>query len=236
MTADALLDLQGLDVEVRQLTHRRATMEQRTALEEARAEQARQQGEIDVVAAARVEVATRQRKAEDEAQIVSDKADADEAKLYGGEVTGLKDLEALQHEIATLRERQGVFEEEALEAMMEAEELAERIAGLESDRAGIDGVIAGLETEIAAAEVEIDGQLAGLATRRAEVTDGIDADLLAQYEDRKPAFGAATVVRFNGSNCTGCPSSMPAMEVDRLKHLDGDGPADCQECGRIVLR
>jgi hypothetical protein len=29
---------------------------------------------------------------------------------------------------------------------------------------------------------------------------------------------------------------MPAMEVDRIKHLDGDVPADCQECGRIVLR
>jgi len=26
------------------------------------------------------------------------------------------------------------------------------------------------------------------------------------------------------------------MEVDRIKHLDGDAPADCQECGRIVLR
>lgn len=236
MTADALLDLQTLDVEVRQLTHKRATMEQRTALEDARAEQARQQGEIDVIAAARLEVATRQRKAEDEAQIVSDKADADEAKLYGGEVTGIKDLEALQHEIATLRERQGGFEEQALEAMEEAEQLADRIAALESDRAGIDEVISGLEAEIAAAEADIDAQLEGLGGRRSDLAADIEPDLLAQYEDRKPAFGMATVVRFNGSNCTGCPSSMPAMEVDRLKHLDGDGPADCQECGRIVLR
>ena len=48
--------------------------------------------------------------------------------------------------------------------------------------------------------------------------------------------GAATVVRFDGAGCSGCPSAMPAMEVDRLKHLDGTDPADCEECGRIVLR
>ncbi|NDH96061.1 MAG: hypothetical protein EBZ17_01125 [Actinobacteria bacterium] len=174
MTANALLDLQALDVETRQLNHRRAALEQRTKLDEALAEQARRQVEIDTVAAARLEVSSRQKKAEADAQLVSDKADADESKLYGGEVTGLKDLEALQHEIAMLRERQSGFEDLALEAMMEAED--------------------------------------------------------------EPAFGASTVVRFDGSNCTGCPSSMPAMEVDRIKHLDGDAPADCQECGRIVLR
>ena len=60
------------------------------------------------------------------------KADANESKLYGGEVTGLKDLEAPQHEIAMLRERQSPnFEDLALEAMMEAEELEGQVASLE---------------------------------------------------------------------------------------------------------
>ena len=26
------------------------------------------------------------------------------------------------------------------------------------------------------------------------------------------------------------------MPIDRIKHLDGTDPADCEECGRIVLR
>ena len=45
--------------------------------------------EIDTVAAARLEVSSRQ-KAEADAQLVSDKADANGSKLYGGEVTGLR--------------------------------------------------------------------------------------------------------------------------------------------------
>jgi len=236
MTADALLDLQALDVETRQLNHRRAALEQRAKLDDALAEQARRQGEIDTVAAARLEVSNRQKKAEAEAQMVSDKADVDESKLYGGEVTGLKDLEALQHEIAMLRERQGSFEDVALEAMMEAEELQERVAALERARTSIDEVITGLRGEIAEAEAEIDAQLADVAAKRVEVAAAVAPELVAEYERREPAFGASTVVRFDGSNCTGCPSSMPAMEVDRIKHLDGDVPVDCQECGRIVLR
>ena len=236
MTADALLDLQAFDVETRQLNHRREALEQRTKLDEALAEQARRQVEIDTIAAARLEVSSRQKKAEADAQLVSDKADADESKLYGGEVTGLKDLEALQHEIAMLRERQSGFEDLALEAMMEAEELQGQVASLEGARAAIDDVIAGLREEIAQAEEEIDVQLAAVAAKRTEVAATADPDLAAEYERREPAFGASTVVRFDGSNCTGCPSSMPAMEVDRIKHLDGDAPADCQECGRIVLR
>ena len=236
MTADALLDLQALDVETRQLNHRREALEQRTKLDEALSEQARRQVEIDTIAAARLEVSSRQKKAEADAQLVSDKADADESELYGGEVTGLKDLEALQHEIAMLRERQSSFEDLALEAMMEAEELQGQVASLEEARASVDDVIARLREEIAEAEAEIDTQVAAVAVKRAEVAAAVDPDLAAEYARREPAFGASTVVRFDGSNCTGCPSSMPAMEVDRIKHLDGDAPADCQECGRIVLR
>jgi len=234
--SDALLDLQRLDTTSEQLVHRRANLAQRQALSDAVSEQERQQREIDVVAAARAEVATRQRRLEVEAQSISDKADTDDARLYSGEVTAIKDLEALQHEIAGLRARQGEFEDQALEAMMEAEELANQVAELEAGRAPIDQVIAGLEAEIAEAEVEIDAELEQVGVERRELATAIDSALVAEYERRRPAFGAATVVRFDGSGCSGCPSAMPAVEVDRIKHLDGSDPADCEECGRVVLR
>lgn len=231
-----LLEIQRLDVAVDQLRHRRTHLLQRAALEAALADQQTQQAAIDEVAAARVEVATRQRKFEDEAQILSDKADTDESRLYGGEVSGLKDLEALQHEIATLRERQAEFEDQALEAMEEAETLASRIVELEAARAGTDQQIAELESEIAELESEIDTEIGGLTAERARAVEGADHALITEYERLRPAFGAATVVTFDGSTCVGCPSTMPAMEVDRLKHLDGTDPASCTECGRIVLR
>lgn len=233
---DDLLDIQRLDVAVDQLRHRRAHLDERAALDAALADQRAQQAQIDELAAARVEVATRQRRLEDEAQIVAAKADTDEARLYGGDITGLKDLEALQHEIASLRERQSGFEDQALEAMEEAEDLAGRIATLEAARAGADATVAALEAEIGRLEAEIDAEMSDLTAQREGFVGQVDAALLDEYERLRPAFGAATAVTFDGAKCVGCPSTMPAMEVDRLKHLDGNEPASCSECGRIVLR
>ena len=231
-----LLEIQRLDVAVDQLRHRRVHLEQRTELDAALDDQRTQQAAIDDVGLARVDVARRQRALEDEAQTVSDKADTDESRLYGGEVSGLKDLEALQHEIATLRERQSGLEDQALEAMEEAEELADRVTALEAARAGADAQVAALTAEIAELEAEIDAEISDLEAQRAAAVGGVDGALVAEYERLRPAFGAATAVTFDGSNCVGCPSAMPAMEVDRLKHLDGADPTSCSECGRIVLR
>ena len=231
-----LLEIQRLDVSVDQSRHRRVHLDERAALDQALADQQARQQVVDQVAAGRVEVATRQRRLEDEAQMAADRAEKGEGRLYGGEVTGLKDLEALQHEIAGLRERQAGLEDQVLEAMEEADELSRRITILESDRAGADERVAALTAEIARQEAEIDTEVDKLQDRRAELADGVDAALLAEYERLRPAFGAATAVTFEGGACVGCPSSMPAMEVDRLRHLDGDEPASCGECGRIVLR
>ncbi len=233
---NALLDIQRLDVAADQLRHRRSNLEQRAALEQALADQRVEQNRIDEVAASRVDVTSRQRRLEGEAQIISSKADADEAKLYGGEVTGLRDLEALQHEIATLRERQSGFEDQVLEAMEKSEELSTLLAELGAASESTGQRVSVLEAEIGVVEAEIETELEQLATDRALKVAEIDDALLAEYERLRPAFGAATVVLFDRSKCLGCPSIMPAMEVDRLKHLDGTDPASCNECGRIVLR
>ena len=83
-----------------------------------------------------------------------------------------------------LRERQGSFEDVALEAMMEAEELQERVAALERARTSIDEVITGLRREIAEAEAEIDAQLADVAAKRVEVAAAVAPELVAEYERR----------------------------------------------------
>ena len=235
MTDHALLEVQQLDVEADQLRHRRANLEQRAALADAEAEQARQQVEIDDIGVRRVEVLNRQKRLEDEAQIVATRADADDARLYGGEVSGMKDLQALQDEIAGLRRRQGDLEDQAIEAMEEAEQLAGRVGELEEARAGVDARVAELRAEIDAAETEIDGQLADLDARRGGIAGGIDAGLLGEYERLRAGLGAATVVRFEGGKCVGCPSTMPAVEADRMKHEPAGSVQHCDECGRIVI-
>ena len=236
MTADRLLDIQRLDVESDRLNYRRLNLTQRQELAVLQADQARQQADIDLVAAARVEVATRQRRCEAEAQIAFDRAATDESRLYGGEVQGVKNLQALQHEIVGLRDRQRRYEDQALEAMEEAELFAAQGAALEYARADVDQRVAKLEDAIAAIDAEINDAMERITAERSDAVSHLEGARLAEYEGLRPRFGAATVVRFDGSKCVGCPLAMPAMEIDRIKHLGEHDPTNCEECGRIVVR
>lgn len=233
---DAILDVQRLDTEADQLRHRRASLAQRSALEEAEAEQAEHQKVIDAIAAQRVEVGNRQRRFEDEAATIAAKADQDDSRLYSGEVQGLKDLQALQDEIAGLRARQGDLEEKAIEAMLEAEDLASQVDAREAGRSGVDERITVLTAELGAAEAEIDAELDRVARERGAAAAEVDPEVLVRYERLHPTFGSYTAVRFDESSGCGCPSSMPAVEFDRVKRCDPGSILDCEECGRIVVR
>lgn len=234
MTEHRLLDIQRLDTEGEQLRHRHATLPERQALVEAGAERTRLQQEIAAFGAARVEVATRQKRFEDEAQIFATKADDDEKRLYSGEV-GMKDLQPLQDEIKGLRARQEELEDRALEAMEEGESLAGDQSTAESALEAVEARITALEAELAASEAEVDGLLAEVTAARDAAAAAVSDDDLAEYERLRPGLGSATVVSFDGGNCVGCPSTMPAMELDRMKHADAGSVLSCSECGRIVI-
>ena len=230
-----LLEVQRLDVEAEQLAHKRTVLAEREQLEAAKVERQRLRAETDRVGLTQIEVATRQKRYEDEAQIVATKIETDEARLYSGEITGLRDLQALQEEIAGLQKRQSDLEDEALNAMEEAESLASQIADLSSGVELLDQRITVLEAEISSAEAEIDARLATVRSSRADLEASLDSSLIADYQRLRPVFGSATVVRFEGGKCVGCPSMMPAMEVDRMKYATGSDVLSCDECGRIVL-
>ncbi len=234
MSHHDLLEIQGLDVETDQLLHRRAALAQREQLRQATDERKRLTMEIDQISLTQLEVATRQKRYEDEAQIVATKIESDEARLYSGEVTGLRDLQALQEEIASLQNRQSDLEDEALNAMEEAEALASKAAALGAEVDLCDQRIGDLNAEVNSATAEIDARLEAVRSNRAELETGLDSPLVADYERLRSTFGSATVVRFESGKCVGCPSMMPAMEADRMKHSTAD-VLSCDECGRIVL-
>ena len=231
-----LLQVQEIDTETEQLQHRRATLPLRQDLDAARSEQRELQQQIDTVGLQRIEVLTRQKRLEDEAAIIQARADKDDNRLYSGEITAIRDLQALQDEIAGLRSRQGVLEERAIEALMEAEELSEKAEALEAQSADSDEKATVLEAELAAAEADIDEQLASLSATRTEVAAGAEALAVAKYERLRQTFGPSTAVPFDPSSGCGCPHQMPAIEVARIKRCAEGEVHDCAECGRLVLR
>ena len=99
-----------------------------------------------------------------------------------------------------------------------------------------DAAVAAARTVLDETEAGIVAGLAASAERRVAAVDGVPDEVLARYEKGRPAFGSSTVVRFSGSDCSGCPYSMPAVEADRVKSMEAGTLADCSECGRMVVR
>ncbi len=234
MSHHDLLEVQSLDIEAEQLNHKKASLSEREQLHREQAEHQKLCALRDEITQSQREAVLRQKRNEDQAQIIAEKIKINEQRLYGGEVKGLRDLQALQEEIKSLRDRQNDFEDEALVAMEEVERFATELNQSNQQNDQFIGRINELTTQVKEFEAEIDDRLGVIASERATLVSELDEGLTFDYDRLRELFGAATVVRFDAGKCVGCPSVMPAVEVDRLKHTTAD-VATCDECGRIVL-
>ncbi len=90
--------------------------------------------------------------------------------------------------------------------------------------------------ELQASEEVVDSEINEAKERRSAAAGEVAPDVLARYDRIAGGLGASTVVHFVGSDCTGCPYSMPAVEADRVRALPEGTLAECNECGRLVAR
>jgi predicted nucleic acid-binding Zn-ribbon protein len=233
---EALLALQQLDTTADQLRHRREHLPERAELVARHQELAALERSSVDVQAQRDQLAIAEKELEDAIAAVRAKAAADDKALYGGTVSAIKDLRALQDEIESLGRRQLELEDRELEIMEQAEPMDAELARIAQARADADAAAIGLVARIAELEVEIDGELEAVAAQRGEAAAPVAPELLSEYESlRKPLRGIA-VARLIGTRCDGCHLTLSAVDVDRIRHEPPDALVHCSECGRILVR
>ncbi len=234
---EQLLAVQDHDTRITQLRTRRRTLPERTeAAEVAEADRTKEQ-RLGVVDAERHRIDREQARIDDEvASLRAKSAQADKA-LYSGTVTGPRELQALQDEIASLARRIGVLEDEELEMMVAREPFDEEAATLIEERSTLATRAADVASRITVAEAEIDAELESEATARDQAAASVPEDLLSEYEELRTdldGVGAARLER--GTTCGGCHMKLSAVEVSRIKGLPPDARIHCEDCGRILVR
>ena len=230
---DRLLELQDLDTRIARLETRRADLESGSDLAAARRAQEEAESVLGELRLALDEVDRGSRRLDQEIESFSAKAAAEEKRMYDGSIVNQKELEALQHEIANLKERRSRAEDDLLEQMERREELdtrataaAEQVetAREHADRVGDD---ASRELE------QIAGQLTDLTAQRTALEPEFDEELLELYDDlrrQKHGVGAAALV---DGVCQACHEALSAMEIERLKR--SDDVRRCEYCRRILI-
>ncbi len=229
---DRLLILQDIDVSIGRLRSRQAALE---SGEEAIAARARMDqieravGELKLAAGG---IDREAQRLENDADMIGRKADAEERRLFDGSVANPKELESIQHEVASLRDRRRRVDDELLERMVEKEDLEGKIAAGEvqlreaRDRLAEVRGAAGNELE------DIERALRERTSEREALVPEFDDELLTMYEDLKRSkrgVGAAALI---DGVCQGCHQKLSAAEMARLKSVD---LKRCEYCNRILV-
>lgn len=233
---EQLLVVQGHDTKATQLRTRRAGLPERAESEQVAVAHKAVVDELAALDVERHRLEREQARIDDEVASLRDKAAQADKALYGGAVTGARELQALQDEIASLGRRIGDLEDAELEVMVERDPLDEQATTLAGQRDALAGQAEELLRRITVAEAEIDAELEAEATARAAAAEAVPDDLLAEYEELRAKRAGIGVARLEHGTCQGCHMKLSAVELDRIKALPPDARIHCEDCGRLLVR
>jgi predicted nucleic acid-binding Zn-ribbon protein len=230
---ERLLDLQELDLAIARLETRRRQLDEENDALEARDRAERAEEQLGEQRLALDSVVREQSRLEAEADSLEQKIEAEQRRLYDGTVANPKELEAIQHEVANLRQRKSRVEDDALAQMERREDMERRIPALEAELAEVRDRLAEVEVS---SEREMEEVLRGLDERRSErqaLASELDEELVELYDGLRAAKKGVGVARLVDGVCQGCHQKLSAMELDRIKR--STGLRRCEYCRRILV-
>jgi hypothetical protein len=230
-----LLDLQAADTALAQLAHRRRTLPELAALAEREQRAADLANDLIDAETRASDVADEQNRLEKEVDTVRARAARDEQRLQAGGLPA-KELEGLQHEVATLARRQSTLEDNVLEVMEQREEVDAALAELVAQRTVLQGEQAELEAARDKAFVEIEASVGERTAERTTVAGQIPADLLSLYERAREHGGGVGAAMLRHRRCEGCRIELAGSELSAVRTAAPDEVVRCDNCRRILVR
>jgi predicted nucleic acid-binding Zn-ribbon protein len=231
-----LLDLQKLDSTADQLRHQRANLPE--------------DSEIATLTVRRTDVLGRSRDQQivvDDLTAAQEKADADveqvkarrkrdQDRMDQGLITNPKDLERMQHELASLERRIATLEDEELEVMEDLEAAQTELTAMKDDLAETDERLAKVTEARDQRYADIDAELARLASERGPLVAAIPADLLALYDRLRANKGGVGAAELRARQCGGCMLTLDNADLADIRGKADDEVVRCEQCQRILVR
>jgi predicted nucleic acid-binding Zn-ribbon protein len=230
-----LLDVQGHDTRLAQISHRSRTLPEHAEVDRSQVDLSRIADQLVLARVEAGDIARELAKAEADVEQVRQRAARDRSRMDSGQGTP-KDLQALQHELVTLAQRQSVLEDAELEVMERQEATDARVRQIEAEQQRVrDGL-----AEVTARR---DRQLAELAAEATEVgrareqsAAGVPAELIALYERIRSHAGGVGAARLYQRRCEGCRLELNNTDLGNLRTAAENSVIRCEECGRILIR
>jgi predicted nucleic acid-binding Zn-ribbon protein len=231
-----LLDIQELDTRADVLDQRWRAHPGVEALRELTARSHEAEADLEPAEQGVADGRARVRDAEREAEQIRAHQARDQKRLDAGTVSSPRELQSLQHEIATLQQKLDDVETRELEAM---EELDGAELGLAQVRASLATIASSREEhehELTSARVAIDADREAVAAERASIVAELPDGLVERYERSRANHGGVGVGALRHGRCEGCRLALTPADRARLSAAPEDELVQCEECGRLLVR
>nr|WP_228522494.1 C4-type zinc ribbon domain-containing protein [Nocardioides islandensis] len=177
-----------------------------------------------------------QTKVDADVEQVRTRRDRDRSRMDQGLVSNPKDLERMQHEMASLERRIVTLEDEELEVMARLEDAQRTLEELTAQLADAEQRNRRLEEARDAKYAEIDAELATLTGQRVPVAAEVPDDLMALYDRLRAAKNGVGAAALRARQCGGCMLTLDNAEVGKIRAAAEDEVLRCEECQRILVR
>jgi predicted nucleic acid-binding Zn-ribbon protein len=171
--------------------------------------------------------------AELESQALAERIAAGNRKLMDGSVRIPKELDALEHSVASLRRQRESVEEAAMQALLETE----RLSALQKDQARqIEEAVkkwSVRHAELEAEENKLKRYALQLKAQRAKIVESLPAADMALYDDMRKRKAGIAVASVENGQCSACNVRVPTGVISATRtHSE---PVYCTSCGRILV-
>jgi predicted nucleic acid-binding Zn-ribbon protein len=223
-----LMDLQVIDRQLKELEQSLTTIAGR--VEQLRDESQKYQIEFDRLSETEKEVSAARKKAERE--LAEGEVRIRNKRMRLTLVRNDKELQALSHEVESLKDTNQRLETELLTSMEGADARAGRIKELSEAIVKGRTELAAAEKEIAAEVEELKSSIAKLRKSREKLAAEIEAPLLSRYQMIFSRRAGLAVTLAKGGTCQGCRMRLPPQLYNQIqKHLQVEF---CPNCQRIL--
>jgi predicted nucleic acid-binding Zn-ribbon protein len=147
-------------------------------------------------------------------------------------LTGQKEIEAKEHDIANTKQLIARQEDDVLTAMTDVEERTAKIPDLEAALAKAKADFAGYEKEAAERLVRLKEEAASATKALAEEEAKLPAGVRTQYDRLVKAHGADALAPVENQTCTHCRMGITIQQYSDLQR--GTEILFCRSCGRVL--
>lgn len=230
---ELLLELQATDHRVRKLRHQLEDLAEQQQLEATLARAGELERQHDDLRVELERASSKQRQLEREVEVLTERRDAERARLYDGTVANAREMKAVEAEIETTVRRIDEHEELLLEVLEQVEALETTAATLVADGEKAREEAAALERARDDAAMHLLAELGELEADRDRRAAALPDDLLQRYEAAAERAGGTGVGKLIDNSCTACRLSMSRADIGGL--LAGPPLTTCPSCRRLLV-